>query len=179
MIDRHPHPWWQAAASAMLGQTLLVTGDRAEAIALFERGLAAAEQAGVEAYILRCAAPLAAATGSSAILSQATAVLGAASFPEGGAWVLGDDCYLSVARAWLARGEPDRAHAVLAPLLTVAARVPWIPTHAAALAVDGRALARLGQPGPADAALRTAERLAVEHGLPHVLREARDALGLS
>jgi len=176
MTERHPHNWWQAAACAMLGGTLLVTGDRPGAIGLFERGLSAAEAAGVEAYVLRCAAPLAAVTGSRIMLDQATALFDAATFPEGGAWVLGDECYLSIARAWLSRGEPDRAHAVLSPLLTVAAEVPWIATQAAALAVDGQALARLGRTGPADAALRTAERLAREHGLPHVLREARDAL---
>ncbi len=45
---------------AMLGTTLLLTGDRAGAIELFERGLAAAQTGGVEAYLLRCAAPLAA-----------------------------------------------------------------------------------------------------------------------
>ena len=176
LTEQHPHCWWEAAACAMLGGTLLATGDRLAAISLFERGLAAAEMAGVETYLLHCAAPLAAATGSPVMLDQATALLDTATFPPGGAWVLGDECYLSIARAWLARGEPDRAHAVLAPLLAVAAEVPWIATHAAVLAVDGQALARLGQPGPAQAALRTAERLAREHGLPHVLREARDAL---
>jgi DNA-binding SARP family transcriptional activator/tetratricopeptide (TPR) repeat protein len=179
LTERHPHLWWQAATCAMLGQTLLVTADRPGAIGLFERGLAAAEESGMEAYMLRCAAPLAAATGSRVVLDQASALLDAATFPAGGAWVLGDECYLSLARAFLACGEPDRAHAVLSALLTVAAEVPWIATLAAALAVDGQALARLGQPAPADTALRTAERLAREHGLPHVLREARDALGAS
>jgi DNA-binding SARP family transcriptional activator/tetratricopeptide (TPR) repeat protein len=176
MTERHPHPWWQAAACAMLGQTLLLTGDRPGAVKLFERGLAAGEEAGMEAYMLRCAAPLAAATGSRIMLDQASALLDAAVVPADGAWVLGDECYLSVARAWLARGEPDRAHAVLSPWRVAAGQVPWIATHAAVLAVDGRALAALGQSGPAEAALRTAERLARVHGLPHVLREALDAL---
>ena len=89
--------------------------------------------------------------------------------------MLGDEAYLSVARAWLGRGEPERARAVLAPLLAVAQRVPWIPVLAAALAVDGLALARLGEREQAAAELRRAARLAREHGLPHVLREARSA----
>jgi tetratricopeptide (TPR) repeat protein len=159
----------------MLGSTLLLAGDRAEAIKLFERGLAAAEDTGVESYLLRCAAPLAAAAGSPAVLAQAAGLLEAASIPDGAAWVLGDEVYLSIARAWLARREPEHARAVLAPLLEVAQRVPWIATHAAALAVDGRALLRLGKREPATAALRRAARLAREHGLPHVLREARSA----
>jgi hypothetical protein len=64
---------------------------------------------------------------------------------------------------------------VLAPLLSVAEREPWIPALAAALAVDGRVLARLGQGEQAVAELEHAARLAGEHGLPHVLRDARAA----
>jgi hypothetical protein len=89
--------------------------------------------------------------------------------------MLGYEVYLSLAEAWLGHGEPDRARAVLAPLLAVAEREPWIPALAAALAADGRALARLGQREQARAALQRAGRLAGEHGLPHVLREASEA----
>ena len=102
-------------------------------------------------------------------------LLVAASLPAGGAWVLGDDAYLSLARAWIGHGDAERARAILAPLLSVASRVPWIATEAAALAVDGQALLRLGQTGPAATALRRSVHLAREHGLPHVLREARAA----
>ena len=66
LTEQHEHTWWQAAACAMLGDTLLLAGDRAGAIELFERGLAAARHSGMEAYLLRSAAPLAAATGSRA-----------------------------------------------------------------------------------------------------------------
>jgi tetratricopeptide (TPR) repeat protein len=89
--------------------------------------------------------------------------------------MLGYEAYLSLAEAWLEHGEPDRARAVLAPLLAVAEREPWIPALAAALAADGRALARLGQREQARAALQRAVRLAGQHGLPHVLREASEA----
>ncbi len=175
LSERHPHTWWHASACALLGDTLLVTGDRGAAIDLLERGLAVAQRSGVESYVLRCAAPLAAATGSRTTLTMAAGLLDAAVLPDGGAWVQGDQCYLSVARAWLAHDEPDRTRAVLAPLLAVAQRVPWIPTHAAALAVDGRALIKLGQVDQADVALRDAARLARQHGLPHVLAEATSA----
>ena len=123
--------------------------------------------------MLRCAAPLAAATGSRTVLDQAAGLLDAASIPDGSAWVMGDEAYLWLARAWLGRGEPERARAVLAPLLAVARRVPWIATLAAALAVDGCALIKLGNREPAASELRQAAQLAQEHGLPHVLREAR------
>ena len=177
LTEQHEVTWWQAAACAMLGDTVLLAGDRAGAIALFERGLAAARQAGVEGYLLRCAAPLAAATGSRALLAEAAGLLEQASIPDGGAWMLGYEVYLSLAEAWLGHGEPDRARAALAPLMAVAEREPWIPALAAALAADGRALARLGQREQARAALQRAARLAGEHGLPHVLRDVREALG--
>ena len=81
LTGEHQHTWWRAAACAMLGGTVLRTGDRAAAIGLFERGLAAAEEAGVEAYLLRCAAPLAAATGSRTVLTDASRLLEQASIP--------------------------------------------------------------------------------------------------
>ena len=37
--------------------------------------------------------------------------------PPDAAWLYGADAYTSVARAWLARDEPERAAAVLEPLL--------------------------------------------------------------
>jgi tetratricopeptide (TPR) repeat protein len=175
LTEQHEVTWWQATACAMLGDTVLLAGDRVGAIELFERGLAAARQAGVEGYLLRCAAPLAAATGSAVVLAEAAGLLEQASIPPGGAWMLGYEAYLSLAEAWLAHGEPDRARAVLVPLLAVADREPWIPVLAAALAADGRALIRLSQRDQARAELERAAGLAGRHGLPHVLREAREA----
>jgi tetratricopeptide (TPR) repeat protein len=174
---RHEHSWWEATACVMLGGTVLLGGDRAGAVALFERGVAAAQHSGLDAYLLRTAAPLAAATGSQAMLGEAAGLLERAGIPDGGAWMLGYEAYLSLAQAWLARGEPDRAGAVLAPLLAVAEREPWRPALAAALAVSGAALIRRGQRDQARAQLDRAAGLATDHGLPHVLRDAREALG--
>ena len=96
----------------MLGGTLLLAGDRTGAIELFERGLAAAREAGVEAYLLRSAAPLAAATGSRLVLGEAAGLLEQAGIPAGGAWMLGYEAYLSLAQAWLmartSRNAPAR-----------------------------------------------------------------------
>jgi tetratricopeptide (TPR) repeat protein len=89
--------------------------------------------------------------------------------------MLGYEAYLSLAQAWLGQGEPERARAVLAPLLAVAEREPWIPALAAALATDGRALIRLGHRDQARAELERAAGLAGRYGLAHVLREAREA----
>jgi hypothetical protein len=120
LTQQHEHTWWQASACAMLGSTLLRTGDRDVAIALFERGLAAAQQSGVEAYLLRSVAPLAAAAASRDLLGEAVALLEQVRLPAGGAWVLGYEAYLSIAQAWLGHDDPERALAVLAPLLGVA-----------------------------------------------------------
>jgi DNA-binding SARP family transcriptional activator/predicted ATPase len=176
MTEEHEYAVWEAAACALLGTTVLQGGDRARAIALFRRGLAAAEDASAEAYVLRCAAPLAAATGSPTLLADADRLLGQAGIPDGGAWLLGEEAYLALAQAWLGHGEPERARAVLAPLLALAESGPWLPTLAATLAADGRALARLGEPDRARERLLHAERLAAKHGLPHVRRDARSAL---
>ena len=175
LTEQHEHLWVEAAGCAMLGTTLLLTGDRAGAIELLERGLAAAEAGGAEANLLRCAAPLAEATGSPAVLADADRLLEQASIPAGGAWVFGEDAYLSLARAWLGRGNPERARTVLAPLLALAERVPWTATLAATLAIDGRALLRMGEDDRARTHLLRAEQLARVHGLPHILREARSA----
>ncbi|HEX9527189.1 MAG TPA: hypothetical protein VF951_06805 [Streptosporangiaceae bacterium] len=89
--------------------------------------------------------------------------------------MLGEEAYLCLAQAWLARDDPERARAVLAPLLAVAERVAWTATLAATLVMDGRALVRLGEADQARAQLLRAEHLAREHGLPHVLRDAQSA----
>jgi DNA-binding SARP family transcriptional activator len=175
LTERYEHLWGESTACAMLGTTLQVGGDRTGAIELFERGLAAAETGGAEANLLRCAAPLADATASPEVLAYADRLLEQASIPADGAWLFGDEACLSVARAWLGRDEPERARAILAPLLAVAERVPWIATLAATLVVDGLALIRVGQHQQASAQLARAENLAREHGLPHVLREARSS----
>jgi DNA-binding SARP family transcriptional activator/tetratricopeptide (TPR) repeat protein len=172
------HGWWVAAACAMLGDTLALAGARDEAVGLYERGLDAAREAGAQAYLLRCAAPLAAATGSGAILDEATGLLERAGLPDGGAWLPGYESYLSLAQALTSAGDPERARAVLAPLLAVAEREPWLPALAAALAADGRALLRLGQPGQARAELDRAAGLAGQHRLPHVLADSQAALRL-
>jgi hypothetical protein len=96
---------------------------------------------------------------SPAVLPEAAGLLERASILPGGAWVLVYEAYLSLAEAWLAHGEPDRARVVLAPLLAVADREPWTLVLATALVADGRALIRL----------------AGRHGLPHVLRNVREA----
>jgi DNA-binding SARP family transcriptional activator len=169
------HNWWVAASSGALAAALVVTGERAEAIELLEHGLGVAEKDGAEAYVLFCLAPLAELTGSMGLLARADSLLAGAASPAG-AWIPGYETFLSVGRAWLAAGQPDRARAVLAPLLAVADRTPWTPVLARTLVVSGRALTALGHDGEARSALTRAGRLAADHGMPPVGRDAASAL---
>ena len=59
-----------------LGKTLVELGRTAEAVELLTGGGTAANRDGAEAYLLRCLAPLAEATGSTEILVDADALLG-------------------------------------------------------------------------------------------------------
>ncbi|MGH7623262.1 MAG: hypothetical protein ACREMU_13045, partial [Gemmatimonadaceae bacterium] len=172
LCQEAPHVWCAATAGALLGTTLLEQGQRDAAVRVLERARSAAEQEGAEAYVLRCAAPLAEATRSLDVLLEADALIGSITAPEGSAFLVGDWCYLAVARAWLAHGEPERARAVLAPLLVAAERCSWVAPLAGASAVDGHAAAMLGLDDVAARQLDRAVQLAQRHGLPGIERAA-------
>ena len=177
LSEAAPHVWTVAAAGAALGTTLLEAGAVDDAVTVLDRARVAASEDGAEAIRLRCLAPLAEATGSTAILGEAAALLGGISAPDGSAFLTADGCYLAVARTRLAHGEPELARAALAPLLQAAARVPWVAPLAAASLVDGRAAASLGLAEEAAVSLRRAADLGRRHGLPRIAREAATALG--
>lgn len=174
--DQAPHVWCAATAGALLGSTQLEAGDRRGAIETLERARLGAEQDGAEAFLLRVVAPLALATGSTQVLDEADALLAGITAPAGAAFLLGDWCYLAVARAWLAKGSPDRAREVLAPLLAAAARVPWVGGLAAASLVDGQAARALGRDDEAAELLHRAHDLARRHDMPTVADEAQRLL---
>jgi tetratricopeptide (TPR) repeat protein len=157
------HPWWRVAACAQLGGAL-EGGD--EAIALFEEGCERGQGVGGEAYLIRCLGPLAAVTGSRALLEQADALVAGIDTPPGSAWLYGADAYLSVARGWLRQGEPARARTVVKPLIEAASRVPWRPAQVAALLMDARAAEAAGERPTRQFAEATA--LARRFGLAHL-----------
>jgi hypothetical protein len=175
LANRHEHGWCRALTCATLSAALLLTGSATEVTVLLEIGLAAAERDGAEGYVLRCLAPLAEVTGSADLLARASDMLNHAASSTG-AWMPGYEVYLSVARAWLSRREPERARSVLKPLLAVAARTPWIPPLAEALVVDGSALIRAGDRELAQTRFAWAAQLAADHEMPHVSRDAEAAL---
>ena len=122
------HPWWYATATGLLAGTLLEAGDTGAAADVARRGLAATGPDTPEAWRLRCLAPLAAATGDERVLADATLLLDGVRCPDGTAWVVGADCYLLVAQAWLDRDDPAAAARSLAPL-RAATGLHWRPVR--------------------------------------------------
>ncbi len=176
LTERTSHRWFATTGYSQLGVTLLGMGRTAEAIELLTRACDLAERDGAEAYLLRCLAPLAEATGSPTVLAEADALLALVDAPPGSAWLLGTDAYLAVARAWLRQDEPGRARTVLAPLLDAADQHGWVPAQAAGAIVDGLAAAAQGDVARARTALRRAAELGRLHAMPGVERAARTAL---
>lgn len=116
------HAWFTTAVHAMWATTLIGAGEVAAAVPVLERGMAVAETHHTVAYRLRCLAPLAEATGSAEVLREADAVLRDIQGPP---WLYGSDVYLSVARAWRARGDHHRADEILGPVLAAGRRHGW------------------------------------------------------
>jgi tetratricopeptide (TPR) repeat protein len=167
-----PHHWFLPMADALLGATLLEAGATDEAARTLTGARERAGHNGAEAHLLRCIAPLAEATGDPDDVAAADALLASIVTPEGSAWFLGTDAYLSVARAWLAQGRPARARTVLRPLLTASRKSGWLPMEAQACVVDARAAAALGEYATASAQFSRAAELGARHGMPGVERAA-------
>jgi tetratricopeptide (TPR) repeat protein len=176
LCEETPHAWCAAISAAQLGRTLLEMGSTETAVEFLERGRNLAERDGSEAYLLSCIGPLAEATGSVEILTQADRMLAAITAPPGSAWFYGEGAYLSVARAWLARHEAERARAVLVPMLAAAARVPWVAQLADGSLVDGQCAAVLGALDEARALLTRAAELATQFRLPRIAAAAERSL---
>jgi len=171
--EESPHAWWVPLAASVLGTTLLQIGQRAEAVAQFEHGCRLADQEGAQAYLLRCLAPLAAASGSSALLAEADAMLGASvNDAPRLAWLTVDSTYINVAPRLAGAARAGAGAAILAPMLAAARRVPWVAPLAEGSLVDGLAARALGNTAEAHDLLRTAAELGGRHQLAYVAREA-------
>jgi hypothetical protein len=140
------HPWWYAAAAGIHASTLLELDRPEEAAELCAAGLAELGDEVGAAYRLRCLAPLAAVTGQR--LDQTDRLVAGIQSPPGQAWIAGADVYQARATAWLAAGEPERAGAVLTPLLD-ATRSSWPAVHRRALQrISATSFAARSAPSP-------------------------------
>ena len=170
------HGWFHPIAVGMLADTLIDLGRRDEAAHLLTDARSAVRPGQPEGILLRYLAPLAEVTGSRAALDEADGLLRGITGPVGSAWLLGMDCYLAVARAWLDRDEPARAREVLTLLLSAAERLAWIPALAGGCLVDGRAAGALGDHAAARTLIGRAVTLAARNGMPTVERDGRACL---
>jgi hypothetical protein len=118
------HPWWFATAAGLLAATLADAGQPDEAAEVARRALATADASTAAAGRLRCTSVLARVTGDAAVTAEATDQLDAVACPPGHAWVVGADCYLSLAAAALTRGDGREAVRVL-EALRVATQGSW------------------------------------------------------
>ncbi|MDQ6873932.1 MAG: AAA family ATPase [Actinomycetota bacterium] len=169
------HVWYMATAAAMLATTLLELGDAAEAMRVL-RAVPAGANSGTRAYRLRYLAAQAQAGGSPAVLAQADELLRGIQAPAGGAWLLGADAYLGVARGWLAVGRADRAGAAVTPLIAAAERVRWLPALVEGALITGRCAAQTGDQAGARAAFARAADLAGKHRMAGIAGSARELL---
>jgi tetratricopeptide (TPR) repeat protein len=165
--------WFGPGAFAILACMHLELGDMAAAVPLLREGLDGAGREGAEAYRLRCVAPLAEATGDPGVLAEAESLFAMVEAPPGAAYVLGADIYLCLARLHLRQRDPERARAVLAPLLAAAQRLNWIPVLVSAGLLDARARIALGD-AAADAERERLIALGERHGIAPVLQARCD-----
>ena len=121
----HRHTWWATAAAGLHAGTLLAVGEADAAAALVGPAVRSADVPGAEAYLLRCLAPLAEATGDAAVLARADGLLRGVRVPEGCAWLLGGDVHGSLARAWQRAGRPERAAEIAGGFRAAATAATW------------------------------------------------------
>lgn len=174
--EQTSHGWFHPFAVGMLADTLIDLGRRDEAAQLLTGARSTVRPGQPEGILLRYLAPLAEVTGSTAALDDADGLLRGITGPVGSAWLLGMDCYLAVARAWLDRNEPARAREVMSPLLAAAERLSWIPALAGGSLVDGRAATALGDHTAARTLIGRAIAVAARHGMRTVERDGRALL---
>jgi len=172
------HMEWTAWASVALGwayQDLLLHDEATERLRV---GLAAAEAAGAEIHRTRCLAHLAWSEWELGILERALEhaelaeeALGRVKAPTGRAFLLGSSSHVSLARLWLAHGDPVRASRLLAPVVDAADASGWLETAAAGSLVLGRCRAVLGDAQGATQAIDHATEVAEVARLPGALWE--------
>jgi tetratricopeptide (TPR) repeat protein len=187
LAEETGHPWWTAVTESMLGWTLTELFALDDATAHLERGLAAAERDGSEAYILRCLGHLAVATAlkgedqrAIALGAQAEELISSLAVPAGGLYLYGADAILATARARLVLDQPERAEALLGRVQEDSEAAGWREPLADALLIGGLCRYVLGDLDEAARLLARALDDAEDAGLRRIEWEAHAALaGLS
>ncbi len=177
------HGWWVAWTEAMCGWTLTEVFAVEEATRHLERGLEAAERAGVRDYLVRCTAHLAEAYAlrgdvgaADAMAGRAEALLAEVSTPDGAAFLHGFDAYRSVASARLSTGDPERAEGLVDPLVEAAERSGWGEVIAGVTLARGSCRLARGDRDGASRDLERALEVSATRGIPAIAWRAHRAL---
>ena len=124
---------WVAWTRATLGWAMLEAGEVADAAECLELGLAAGRSARAPAQIVRNMALLAWARAelgeteaARALREECGALLDEIRVPTGRAWLFGAHAYVAAARVDVELGAPERAIALLGPIVAAAERSGWV-----------------------------------------------------
>jgi class 3 adenylate cyclase/tetratricopeptide (TPR) repeat protein len=126
-------PEWVGWTRATLGWAMLETGEIADAAECLELGLAAGRSARAPAQIVRntallgwARAELAETEAARALREECGGLLDGIRVPAGLAWLFGAHAYVAAARVDVMLGEPERAIALLGPIVAAAERSGWV-----------------------------------------------------
>jgi tetratricopeptide (TPR) repeat protein len=171
---------WNAGC---LGWVLLEAYALEEAAQLLERGRAAAEGAMALNFMLRCTGPLAwtywllgDTKRAQTLTTQAEALCQQLTVPPGRAFLQGIHAYVAIAWVHLARGEAERAHQFLTPVLSAAETCGWQEAIAYGSLVVGQSLAACGAGDRAEQAFQRALQVTHNVSLPGVAWKTHAAL---
>ena len=134
--------WWEPWARTDLGTTLLELHDLPAAIAQLDAAVAtstlAAQQVRSLAHLASAHWRAGARERAMTELHRAEALLVTVTAPPGQTYLFGADAALACAEVRLARGETERAEALLAPIVTAAEAGGWREPLARGLLLTGR-----------------------------------------
>jgi class 3 adenylate cyclase/tetratricopeptide (TPR) repeat protein len=174
---------WGTWVAATYGWTLLDLRAADEARDLLITWRDRAERSGALAQRIRCHSLLAWAaslTGDRELArvacEGAEVLLSEVSAPPGEAWLFGAHAYFALARVLLTEGEPDRAEAMVLPVLAAAERFRWLENVAYGALLVGRAQVARGDTTSGRERLEQALAVASESGFAGAEWEAHAAL---
>jgi tetratricopeptide (TPR) repeat protein len=174
------HGEWTAWTAAWLGATLLELGALDEAARILSAGVEAAERAAADLHLVRCFGlhawtALRSGDGDLAVelADRATAILDRIRVSPPRAYVAGQDAYVGVAHVRLARGEPDAAAELVAPIVEACRDCGWSDGVVEGSLVLVEVALRGGDATAAVEAAGSAVAEAVRTGLPTAWRAHR------
>jgi class 3 adenylate cyclase/tetratricopeptide (TPR) repeat protein len=174
------HGEWTAWTAAWLGATLLELGALGEAARILSAGAEAAERAAADLHLVRCLGlyawtALRSGDGDRAdeLADRATAIFDRIRVRPPRAYVAGQDAYVGVAHVRLARGEPDAAVELVAPIVEACRDCGWSDGVVEGSLVLAEVALRRGDAAAAVEAAGSAVAEALRTGLPTAWRAHR------